>query len=105
MNDRNPGADARISHGQSAHPPRIAQIIWPRLMLTYFGNMAVKSLAALRLFADILAPMMDIRKLNEAKNAAALLSQRSMRWSGSHNNSPYMIRPAEVTAMPAKMIG
>jgi hypothetical protein len=104
MNDKNPGADDRISHGQSAHPPSIAQIIWPRMMLTYLGNIAIKSLAALRLFADILVPIMDIRKLNEAKNAAALLSQRSMRRSGSHSSSSYIIRPAEVTAIPTRII-
>jgi len=33
MNERNPGAEARISHGQSTHPPIMAQIICPRFIL------------------------------------------------------------------------
>lgn len=88
MKDKNPGADAKISQGQSAHPPRIAQMIWPRLMSTYLGNIAIRSLPALRLFADMFVPMVDSMRLNEKKNAAALLSQRSMRWVGSHSSWP-----------------
>lgn len=88
MNARKPGARANISHGHITHPPRIAQIICPRRILMYFGKMTIKSLAALMLFADIFAPAIDKRKLNDAKKEAALLSQRSMRWRGSQRMSP-----------------
>jgi hypothetical protein len=100
MNDINFGADASISQGHRAHPPKIAQSTCPRLILIYRGNKTIISLAALNVLADMFVPTSESIKLKEAKNAAARLSHRSIRRSGSQSTSPYIISPAEVTAMP-----
>lgn len=62
------------------------------------------SFAALRLFAEMLVPIVPRAKENEAKKAAALLSHLSINRRGSHNTSPYSVSPAEVTVMPADFL-
>lgn len=79
MNVKNPGALARISQGQSAHPPINAQMTCPLLILMYFGSKTVMSLAALRLLAEMLVPRVARTNENAAKKAAARFVQRSMR--------------------------
>lgn len=88
MNDKNFGADAKISQGHRAHPPIIAQITCPRRMLMYCGRRAVMSFAALKLLAEIFAPNVAIINAKEAKNEAARLSHLSMRCRGSQRISP-----------------
>jgi hypothetical protein len=83
MKDKNLGAEASISQGHKTHPPRIAQITWPRRMLMYDGNKTVISFAALKLFAEMFAPRVASMKEKEAKNAAARLSHISTRRGGS----------------------
>ena len=102
MKDKNPGAEDKISQGHKTQLPTRAQMICPRRMLIYCGNSTVMSLAALRLFADMLVPIVPTAKMNAAKKAAALLSHLSIKRSGSHKTSPYKFSAAEVTAMPDK---
>lgn len=80
------------------HPPIKAHKIWPRLILTHSkfvrvylteihheltrGRRAVKSLAAERELAEIFVQMVARAKAKEAKKAAALLSQLSIRLKG-----------------------
>ena len=88
IKERNPGADAKISQGHRTQPPISAQITCPRLMLIKPGKRTVMSFAALKLLAEILVPSVAKTKLKEAKNAAARLSQRSIRRRGFQIVSP-----------------
>ena len=57
-------------------------------MLMYRGNSTVMSFAADSEFAEMFVPSVARTKENDAKNAAARLSQLSMRRSGSQKTSP-----------------
>lgn len=70
-NARNLAADARIFHGTNAQLPMTAASSWPLRMLMYFGQNAIKSLAALIEFAEILIPRVTMIKPIAAKAAAA----------------------------------
>ena len=58
------------------------------------------SFPAHRELAEMFVPKVASEKANDAKNAAARLSQLSMRRSGSQNMPLYRTAPALVTAMP-----
>ena len=88
MKVKNPCPEAKISQGANAQPPMIAQIACPRRMLIYRGNNTVMSFAALRLFAEMFVPIVAMKKLNAAKNAAARLSHLSIRLRGFQSVSP-----------------
>lgn len=102
INDKNFGAEAKISQGHNAQPPIIAQMIWPLLMFRYCGSRTVMSFPALTLFPETFVPSVASINEKEAKKAAARLSHLSTRLSGSQRTSPYIFSPAEVTAIPAR---
>ena len=61
------------------------------------------SFAADNEFAEIFVPSTANIKANDAKKAAARLSQRSINFNGSQRTSPYKVMPAEVTIIPMKL--
>lgn len=67
MKFRKPLAVARIFQGTMTQAIR-AQMSWPRRMLMYEGNSAARSLAADRLFAEMLTPNAAREKAKAAKN-------------------------------------
>lgn len=101
MKFRNVPAEARIFHGTRAQH-RIAQSSCPRLMFTYWGNKAVRSLAAESELAEILTPRAANANEKAAKKRAARDSQFSMRAMGSQLRTPYFTCPALEAAMPMK---
>lgn len=68
---RNFAADAKIFQGTNAQLPRTAARIWPRRMLMYLGQKAMRSLAAEMEFAEMLIPIVTMIRPMAANAAAA----------------------------------
>ena len=65
-----------------------AQMSWPRRMLMYEGNSAARSLAADRLFAEMLTPNAAREKAKAAKNWHARFGQLARRVAGFQSSEP-----------------
>ncbi len=87
MKFRKPLAVAKIFQGTMTQAIS-AQMSWPRRISMYEGNSAARSLAAERLFAEILTPSAAREKAAAAKNWQARLGQLAMRVAGFQSREP-----------------